>query len=300
MTRWYDFYVMLNSFEGKDRLSELMDTFKVWKRPQFIACLDGELNFKLVHFLYVFKQGTLALEVFKKSTLHLVAFWRQKLLSHCEPIRETVMQEDDNGVEVELPPDSDDIIAIKQHVREQILQKFILEPLHIVATLLDPRQKHRLHRMGINETQVTQGKSDLAALMLKVGPGRTHVSASRRPISNRQGSKSKKRKTVIRFEVGPSICSDDESDVDSKDDAAQEQSAMRVAIDKELLDYMTLKLTPDEKKQIKNDTPNSGLCHGGVAVPRHSQSWPVPRVVCWRTQQRLPRASATSTTLAIP
>jgi hypothetical protein len=113
--------------------------------------------------------------------------------------------------------------------------------------------------MGINETQVTQGKSDLAALMLKVGLGRTHVSTSRRPISSRQGSKSKKRKTVIRSEVGPSICNDDESDVDSEDDVAQEQSATRVAINKELLDYMTLKLTPDEKKQIKNDTPSSGL-----------------------------------------
>jgi hypothetical protein len=250
---------MLNLFEGKDRLSELMDTFKVWKRPQFIMCFDGELNSELVRFLYVFKQGTLAVEAFKKPTLHLVAFWRQKLLSHCESVRETIMQEDDNGVEVELPPDSDGIIAIKRRIREQILQKFILEPLHIVAALLDLRQKHRLHRMGINETQVTQGKSDLAALMLKVGPGRTHVSASRRPITSRQGNKSKKRKTVIRSEVGPSICNDDESDVDSKDDAAQEQSAMRVTIDKELLDYMIFKLTPDEKKQIENDTPNSGL-----------------------------------------
>jgi hypothetical protein len=53
---------------------------------------------------------------------------------------------------------------------------------------------------------------------------------------------------MIRSEVGPSICSDDESDVDSEDDVAQEQSATRVAIDKELLDYMTLKLTPNEKK----------------------------------------------------
>jgi len=113
--------------------------------------------------------------------------------------------------------------------------------------------------MGINETQVMQGKLDLATLMFKVGPERTHVSASRRPISSRQGSKSKKRKTVIRSEVGPSICSDDESDVDSEDDVAQEQSTMRVAIDKELLDYMTLKLTPDEKKQIENDTPSSGM-----------------------------------------
>ncbi len=34
---------------------------------------------------------------------------------------------------------------------------------------------------------------------------------------------------------------------------------MHVAIDKELLDYMTLKLTPDEKKQIENDTSSSGL-----------------------------------------
>jgi hypothetical protein len=174
---------MLNSFKGKDRLFELMDTFKVWKWPQFIAYLDGELNSELVRFLYVFKQGTLALEAFKKPTLHLVAFWRQKLLSHCEPVKETVMQEDDNGVEVELPPDFDDIIAIKRHVREQILQKFMVEPLHIVVALLDLRQKHHLHRMGINETQVTQGKSDLAALMLKVGPGRTHVSTSRRRLA---------------------------------------------------------------------------------------------------------------------
>jgi len=113
--------------------------------------------------------------------------------------------------------------------------------------------------MGINETQVTQGKSDLAVLMLKVGPRRTHVSASRQQISSRQGSKSKKRKTVIRSKVGPSICNDDESDVDSEDDATQEQSATRVAIDKELVDYMTLKLTPDEKKHIENNTLNNGL-----------------------------------------
>jgi len=123
--------------------------------------------------------------------------------------------------------------------------------------------------MGINETQVTQGKSDLATLMLKVDPGRTHVSASRRPISSWQGSKSKKRKMVIRFEVGPSICNDDESDVNSEDDAAQEQSATCVAMDKELLDYMTLKLTPGEKKQIINDTSSNGLLswwHGRAAV----------------------------------
>lgn len=90
-------------------------------RAQFylpLACFDGELNSELVRFLYVFKQGTLALEAFKKPTLHLVAFWRQKLFSHCEPVRETIMQEDNNDVKVELPLDSDDIIAMKQRVRE--------------------------------------------------------------------------------------------------------------------------------------------------------------------------------------
>ncbi len=95
--------------------------------------------------------------------------------------------------------------------------------------------------------------------MLKVGPGRTHVSASRRPINNKQGSKSKKRETMVRYEVGPSICNDDESNVDNEDDAVQEQSATRVAIDKELLDYMTLKLTPNEKKRIENNTLSNGL-----------------------------------------
>jgi hypothetical protein len=64
---------------------------------------------------------------------------------------------------------------------------------------------------------------------------------------------------VIRSEVGPSICSDDESDVDNEDDTAQEQSATRVAINKEPLDYMTFKLTPDKKKQIENDMPSNGL-----------------------------------------
>jgi hypothetical protein len=104
---------------------------------------------------------------------------------------------------------------------------------------------------------------------------------------------------VICSELGPSICNDDESDVDSEDDAAQEQSAMRVTIN-ELLDYMTLKLTPGEKKQIENDMLNSGLL-----------SWWRSRTAAFAIMDRAAhcvlayptasaRASATSATLAIP
>ncbi len=99
--------------------------------------------------------------------------------------------------------------------------------------------------------------------MLKVGPGRMHVSASRRPISSRQGSKSKKRKTVIRSEVGPSICSDDESDVDSEDDAAQEQSATRVAIDKEATGLHDTQIDAEREKANRE---------------QYAEQWPVVMV----------------------
>ncbi|KAH9153253.1 hypothetical protein AeRB84_004457 [Aphanomyces euteiches] len=222
-------------------MAELMETFSKNKRQTLILSLEKELNTEMVRFFLLFKQATLALECFKKPMFHLVAFWRQKLLSHCIRITEPRNINDDNAVDTELMPDSDDMAAIKLRIHEQISAKFTIEPLHVVAAMLDPRQKHRLQKMGITDDQARRGKLDLKALMLQFS---THTSVASYSKSS------------------DSTNSSDDNGCEGSDDDnnAQANANSLLAIDKELLDYMPLKLTQDEKALLdRHDLPQGGL-----------------------------------------
>jgi hypothetical protein len=115
--------------------------------------------------LSMFKSATLALECFKTPTLHLVAYWRNRLLEYCGAVTDAdeIMDHDGNVVET-IPADSDDILAIKLLLRKQIESKWSLCKLHIMASLLDPRQKARVHLMGVQQSDIDEAKTELMRL----------------------------------------------------------------------------------------------------------------------------------------
>jgi hypothetical protein len=51
-----------------------------------LNCIDENLLTALVDFLEVFLRATLELQVFKKPTLHKVAFWSYNLLKHLKHV----------------------------------------------------------------------------------------------------------------------------------------------------------------------------------------------------------------------
>ena len=80
--------------------------------------------------------------------LYLVAFWQNRLLEHCEIVTDTVEIMDPNATVTErIPADLEDLVSIKVLRKNQINSKWSLCRLHVMAALLDPRQKYRLHRL---------------------------------------------------------------------------------------------------------------------------------------------------------
>ncbi len=75
--------------------------------------------------------------MFKTST-HLVTHWQKVLLEHYDIVDEERVVKDKDGVEVTFPLNSKNLENIKDHIKDQILEKFMLTALHAAATYLDP------------------------------------------------------------------------------------------------------------------------------------------------------------------
>jgi hypothetical protein len=75
-----------------------------------------------------------------------------------------VIKIDDSPDDV-LPADSVSLLAIKQLSRTLYLPKWKLKEKHYIAAVLDPRQKHRLHKFGVDGLVIAHTKKLLVALM---------------------------------------------------------------------------------------------------------------------------------------
>jgi hypothetical protein len=115
----YDKLVPL--LQMKDKLSKLND-------------ISRALLKELITFLAPFQQATLALEKFKHPTLHKVVWWRHVILGHLRLILSDVVDEDGN---VTTAKDSDSIKAIKGIMLPLLYSKFVLDDIHVMASLLD-------------------------------------------------------------------------------------------------------------------------------------------------------------------
>jgi hypothetical protein len=122
----------------KDKLSKLND-------------ISWALLKELIAFLAPFQQATLAFEKFKHPTLHKVVWWRHVIMGHLRLVLSDVVDEDGN---VTMAKDSDSIKAIKGIMLPLLYSKFILDDIHVMASLLDPIMKSRLVRLGVEHNQI--------------------------------------------------------------------------------------------------------------------------------------------------
>jgi hypothetical protein len=148
----YDKVVSL--LQMKDKLSKFND-------------ISHALFKELITFLAPFQQATLVLEKFKHSTLHKVMWWCHVILGHLRLVLSDVVDEDGN---VTTAKDSDSIKAIKGIMMSLLYSKFVLDDIHVRASLLDPIMKSRLVRLGVERNQIEQAKDKLKDAMIKYAP----------------------------------------------------------------------------------------------------------------------------------
>jgi len=117
----------------KDKLSKLND-------------ISRALLKELIAFLTPFQQAMLALEKFKHPTLDKVVWWRHVILGHLRLVLSNVVDENGN---VTTANDFDLIKAIKGIMLPFLYSKFVLDDIHVMASLLYPIMKSRLVRLGV-------------------------------------------------------------------------------------------------------------------------------------------------------
>ncbi len=124
---------LMSLLQMKDKLSKLNDIFRALLK-------------ELITFLTPFQQATLALEKFKHPTFDKVVWWRHVILGHLRLVLSNVVDENGN---VTTAKDSDSIKAIKGIMLPLLYSKFVLDDIHVMASLLDPIMKSHLVRLGV-------------------------------------------------------------------------------------------------------------------------------------------------------
>ncbi len=224
-----EMYDKLVSFlQMKDKLSKLND-------------ISWALLKELIAFFAPFQQATLALEKFKHPTLHKVMWWRHVILGHLRLILNDVVDEDGN---VMMAKDSNSIKAIKGIILLLLYNKFILDDIHVMASLLDPIMKSRLVRLGVEHNQIEQAKDKLKDAMIKYAPlddEKEDVLPARSPV------RKKARSSVFMYDQ--MLDDDDEEDNVPRAKGHDVAAAFNTRVDNEYKAYMKHKVTDGEMRQ---------------------------------------------------
>lgn len=246
VTRWNSLLRCLKSVEKV--LDELIELLRSRGRglASKATLIDRDLLKELITFLEPFQEATLALEVFKQPTLHRVLYFRQSLLTHCEVVREDIAVKNKDGTVTILRQDSPSIASLKPKFRELIEEKFPITELMIVAALLNPKTKHRLHKFGVGESNLARGKVILEQKMKEHFIGDSICETGRSPKRRKQSE------SFFRTRRLAENSSDD--DTDGEEDGYDHPSAgnLRNAyeIKAELAAYWKHKCNEDENMLI--------------------------------------------------
>jgi hypothetical protein len=165
VTRWNSLLRCLLSIE--EMYDELVPLLQMKDKLNKLNDISWALFKELIAFLAPFQQATLALEKFKHPTLHKVVWWRHVILGHLRLVLSDVVDEDGN---VTTAKDSDSIKAIKGIMLPLLYNKFVLDDIHVMASLLDPTMKSRLVHLGVERNQIEQAKDKLKDVMIKYAP----------------------------------------------------------------------------------------------------------------------------------
>ncbi len=222
----YDELVLL--LQMKDKLSKLNDTSQALLK-------------ELIAFLAPFQQATLVLEKFKHLTLHKVMWWRHVIMGHLRLVLNDVVDEDGN---VTTTKDSDSIKAIKGIMLPLLYSNFVLDDIHVMASLLDPIMKSRFVRLGVEPNQIEQAKDKLKDAMIKYAPlddEEKDVPLARSPV------RKKTRSSVSMYDQ--MLDDDDEEDNVPLAEGHDVAAALNARVNNEYKAYMKHKVTNGEMRQ---------------------------------------------------
>ncbi|KAH8935934.1 hypothetical protein BDL97_17G057100 [Sphagnum fallax] len=162
--------------------------------------------------------ATKELEAFKTPTLHLVTHWWKVLLEHCDIVDEERMVKDKDGVKVTLPPDSKDLENIKDLIKDQILEKFMLTALHAAATYLDPRHKPIISELEIDDELQREAIAIIKSTMVQNSPPTPTIDDKHPALATTRNRHPHKRKRAAIPVVLPRRGINDFSSNDDDDD----------------------------------------------------------------------------------
>ncbi len=194
----------------------------------------------------------MALEKFKHPIFHKVAWWRHVILGHLRLVLNDVVDEDGN---VTTAKDSNSIKAIKGIMLPLLYSKFVLDDIHVMASLLDPIMKSRLVRLGVERNQIEQAKDKLKDAMIKyahLDDEEEDVPPTRSPV------KKKVRSLVLMYDQ--MLDDDNEEDNVPPTEGHDATVTLNTRVDNEYEAYMKHKVTNGEMRQCA-DSDASGEFH---------------------------------------
>ncbi|OAE33054.1 hypothetical protein AXG93_1913s1560 [Marchantia polymorpha subsp. ruderalis] len=231
---------------------------------------------------YMKRIATKELEAFKTLTLHLVTHKRKVLLEHYEIVDEQRVVKDKDGVEVTLPPDSKDLVNIKDLIKDQILEKFMLTALHAAATYLDHRQKPIISELEIDDELQREAIAIIKFTMVRNNTPTLTIDDKRLVMAtacNRHPCKLKRAAILVVF---PRRCINDFSSNDNEDDHdnmdnVPNAATLEILVIAALHAYEAYTLSKSEKKMMKETNEGisrtGGFCFGGSRKHQLGPSW---------------------------
>ncbi len=174
-------------------------------------------------------------------------------MGHLRLVLSDVVDEDGN---VMTAKDSDSIKAIKGIMLLLLYNKFILDDIHVMVSLLDPIMKSRLVRLGVERNQIEQAKDKLKDAMIKYAPlddKEEDIPPVRSPV------RKKARSSVSMYDQ---MFDDDDDEEDNVPPAEGHDAAatLNARVDNEYEAYMKHKVTDGEMRQCV-DGDASGEFH---------------------------------------
>jgi hypothetical protein len=151
-----------------------------------------------------------------------------------------VVDEDGN---VTMAKDSDSIKAIKGIMLPLLYNKFVIDDIHVMASLLDPIMKSRLVRLGVESNQIEQAKDKLKDAMIKYAPlddKEEDVPPARSPV------RKKVRSSVSMYDQ--MIDDDDEEENVPPGEGHDAAAALNARVDNEYKAYMKHNVTDGEMR----------------------------------------------------
>ncbi len=254
-TRWNLLLCCLLSIE--EMYDELVPLLQMKDKLSKLNDISWALLKELIAFLAPFQQATLALKKFKHPTLHKVVWWRHVIMGHLRLVLSDVVDEDGN---VTMAKDSNSIKVIKGIMLPFLYSKFILDDIHVMASLLNLIMKSRLVRLDVEHNQIEQAKDKFKDAMIKYVPlddEEEDVPPARSPVRKKARSSVSKYNQMLDDD-------DDEADNVPPAEGHDAAAALNARVDNEYEAYMRHKVTDGEMKQCAD---------GDVSAEFHILSW---------------------------